>query len=216
MSFYIQLISVIISFLSGLTTYFRPRASLFLRVFPFFLFLTSIVEFFGQYLADHGQNNIELFNFFAILEFTFYFWILRHIIRKAVAKKIIFHLVWIFPLFSFINIFFIQGIDIFNTITYSMGSLFIVIITIYYFFELFQLPGSIPLLREPSFWICLGLLIYYSCSFPMFALVTRLGKNTPRFIWNNLAIILDLINILLYSSFTIAFLCSLRMRKSTS
>jgi hypothetical protein len=216
MSFYIQLLSVFLSFLSGLTTYFRPRASLSLRVYPFFLFLTLNVEIFGKYLADHRQNNIELFNFFGVFEFTFYFWVLRHFIRNSVAKKIIFHLVWIYPLLSLIIIIFIQGINIFNTITFSLGSLFIVVITIYYFFELFQLPGSIPVLREPSFWICLGLLIYYSCSFPMYALVTRLGKNTPGFILNNLSTIIDLTNILLYSSFTIAFLWSLRMRKSTS
>ncbi|HEV3250636.1 MAG TPA: hypothetical protein VGZ71_06770 [Puia sp.] len=149
------------------------------------------------------------------MEFTFYFWVLQHIIRNSVAKKIIFHLVWVFPLFSFMNVFFIQGLNTFNTITYSLGSLIIVILTIFYFFELFQLPGSIPVLREPAFWICCGLLIYYSCSFPMFALVTRLSKNTPLLVIN-LEVILDTINILLYSTFTIAFLCSLRMRKSTS
>jgi hypothetical protein len=216
MSFYIELISVFLSFLAALTTYLRPGASLYLRSFPIFLFITSIVEIIGQYLSIHHQSNTELYNFFTSIEFTFYFWVLRHIIRNPVAKKIIFHLVWIFPLFAFINVFFIQGIHIFNTITYSLGSLFIVIITIYYFFEIFQLPGSIPVLREPAFWICFGPLIYYSCSFPMFALVTRLGKSTPGFILNNLDVIIDLINILLYSSFTIAFLCSLRMRKSTS
>jgi hypothetical protein len=215
MSSYIQLFSVFLSFLAGLTAFFRPRASLSLRVFPLFLLLTLIVEIFGQYLADHKHSNIGIFNFFEILEFTFYFWVLQHIIRNSVAKKIIFHLVWVFPLFSFMNVFFIQGLNTFNTITYSLGSLIIVILTIFYFFELFQLPGSIPVLREPAFWICCGLLIYYSCSFPMFALVTRLSKNTPLLVIN-LEVILDTINILLYSTFTIAFLCSLRMRKSTS
>jgi hypothetical protein len=216
MSFYVELISVFLSFLAGLTTYFRPRASFYLRVFPIFLLITIVIEINGQYLSNHHRSNAELYNFFGVFEFTFYFWVLRHFIRNSFAKKIIFHLVWIYPLLSLIIIIFFQGINIFNTITFSLGSLFIAVITIYYFFELFQLSGSIPLLREPSFWICLGLLIYYSCSFPMFALVTRLGNNTPGFILNNLAIILDLTNILLYSSFTIAFLCSLRMRKSTS
>src|ERR1700681_4546876 len=158
MSVYVELISVFLSFLAGLTTYFRPRASFYLRVFPIFLFITIVVEINGQYLSNHHRSNTELYNFFGVFEFSFYFWALRHFIRNSVAKKIIFHLVWIYPLLSLIIIIFIQGINIFNTITFSLGSLFIVVITIYYFFELFQLPGSIPVLREPSFWICLCLL----------------------------------------------------------
>jgi hypothetical protein len=215
MSFNIEIILVFLSFLASLTTYFRKGTRLFLKIFPFFLFVTLIVEIVGQYLSDHKRNNTLLYNFFGVFEFTFYFWILRLIIRNAVAKKIIFHLLWIYPIISLVNIFFIQKLNIFGTITYSLGCLFIVVITIYYFFELFQLPPAIPLLREPAFWICSGLLLYYCCSFPMFALMTHLGKNTPRFITKNLDNILNLLNILLYSSFTIAFLCRPRVRKST-
>jgi hypothetical protein len=212
---YIQAAVVIISFLTSLTTYLSPVAILPLRMFAFFLFITVVVEFFGYYLLAHHHTNIELYNIFGVLEFSFYFWFLRMVIRNSVAKKIILYLLWVYPLFSLINIFLIQGVSSFATVTYSTGCLIIVIMTVYYFFELFMLPRGTHLFRDPVFWICFGLLLFYCCSFPIFGLSNFLAKATwfkPRF----LGILLDLVNILLYSSFTIAFLCRIKMRKSIS
>jgi hypothetical protein len=58
-------------------------------------------------------------------------------------------------------------------------------------------------------------LFYYSCSFPIFGLANFV-KNAPPIILKNLGVIIVLLNVFLYSSFTIAFLCRLRTRKSTS
>ena len=212
---YVQLGIVFISFLSSLTAYFRPIAILPLRMFAFFLFITVVVEFFGYYLSFHHRTNIELYDLFGVFEFSFYFWFLRMVIRNSVAKKIILGLLLIYPIFSLINIFLIQGVSSFPTVTYATGCLIIVIMTVYYFFELFMLPRGTHLFRDPLFWICFGLLLFYCCSFPIFGLSNFLAKATwfkPRF----LGILLDLVNILLYSSFTIAFLCRIKIRKSIS
>jgi hypothetical protein len=56
-------------------------------------------------------------------------------------------------------------------------------------------------------------LFYYTCSFPIFGLLNFLSSNP---IGKNIQIIIILLNVFLYSSFTIAFLCRLRVRNSTS
>jgi hypothetical protein len=211
MNFYIQFIFVIMSFLASLTSYVQPRANIYLRSFSFFLFLTMVVEIIAHYI----KNNNPIYGFFGIVEFVFYFTILRAILKSPTVKRIILWVIWAYPLISIANIFFIQGITIFPTITHSLGCLLIVIMTIYYFFELFQLPQAINLSRDPAFWICSGLLFFYCCSFPIFGMA-KLLASAPLFNRQTLGVILDLLNILLYSSFTIAFLCRLRIRKPLS
>jgi hypothetical protein len=99
--------------------------------------------------------------------------------------------------------------------TYALGCLLTIFCCVYYFWELFQRPSSVNLGRQPAFWICSGLLFYYTCTFPLYGAINML-KLFPRVILSNLLYILVLLNILLYLSFTIAFLCRLRTKRSMS
>ena len=99
--------------------------------------------------------------------------------------------------------------------TYSLGCLLVVATCIYYFWELFQQTYYVKLIREPAFWICSGLLFYYAVSFPIYGLINFVSEKNPQ-VTNVLAIILDSVNIFLYLSFVIAFLCRIKIRNSTS
>jgi hypothetical protein len=215
MSHYLQVFFVFLSFLASLTTFIRPVANLYLRIFPFFLLLTLVVEMISYYLIVHHRPNTALYNFFAVLEFEFYFFILRMIIRNPNAKKVILYLLWVYPLAALSDIIFIQRFNNFAAVGYSLASLVIVVLTIYYFLELYQRPRAVNLISDPPFWICSGLLLFYCCSLPIFGMTNFLAQAT----WFNahtLEVILDLMNILLYFIFTIAFLCRVKMRKSIS
>ena len=207
--------TIFISFLAGLTVYFQKNNQLYLRLFPLFLLLTVIVESTAIYMYVQKRPPITLYNFFSSFEFLFYMYILREIIQNKKVKKVIFHVTWIYLVLVILNFLFIQKIAFFKSITYATGCLLIVTICIYYFFELFQLAHSVNLVRQPAFWICSGLLFYYCCSFPIFGL-TNFVQKTPRIILKNIGVVIFLLNIFLYSSFTIAFLCRLRTRKSMS
>ena len=118
----------------------------------------------------------------------------------------------IIPLVFAINVFLVQKSSVFQSMTNSLGSLLVVAACIYYFWELFQQSTYIKLGREPAFWICSGLLFYYACSFPIYGLINFI--TTEIGIIKVLAIILDSVNIFLYLSFIIAFLCRLKIKKS--
>ncbi len=138
----------------------------------------------------------------------------REIVYNRRAKKTFLTLLIAYPIVALINIFLIQR-NGFHTMTYALGCLLIIGSCIYYFWELFQRTLSINLSRQPAFWICSGLLFYYTCNFPLYGAVNLL-KVLPKVILSNLLAILVLLNILLYLSFTIAFLCRLKTRKSMS
>jgi hypothetical protein len=215
MSLVFENIPIIISFLISLSIYFNRDWAYYLRIFPIFLFLSILAQVVGYFLEHYQGSNITFYNFFSVFEFEFYLWTLRAIIQNLLYRKIILQLLWIYPLLFLMNIIFIQPITQFHSITYSIGALLIVILTIYYFFEIFQRAHSVKLLQESSIWICFGLLFFYSCSFPIFGLTNIIAKahiiNISIFRMTILVM-----NIVLYSSFSIAFLCRIRVRKSIS
>jgi len=211
--FYIVFIAI--SFASSFAIYFYPITNTYLRLFPIFLFSTLVVELIALYSFNRGKPAITLYNFFTSFEFLFYMFTLRAVIQRGTMKRIIFHTAWLFTLLLAVNFVFIQKISSFSATTYALGCLLITIICIYYFYELFQSSRSLDLTRQPMFWICVGLLFFYCCSFPIFGLYNYLNK-APRIIQRNLQTILVLLNVFLYSSFTIAFLCRIRVRNSMS
>jgi len=212
---YLSYFMIAIALLTSLTVYIRPTTSLYLKIFPIFLTVILIIGLRIGYLSSHYKSNIGFYNLFTTIAFIFYFFSLQQIIVNKKVKRIIVYIAFIYPLITLLNIFWIQTGAVFNTITFSLGCLLIVMICIYYFLELFQLTSSINLLTQPSFWICSGLLFYFSCSFPLLGLVNFL-KSPSKIIGNSLAIISNLLDVLLYSSFTIAFLCRIKIRKSMS
>ena len=212
--FYLVPVFCAIAFLASLTIYGRRPVELHLRVFSFYLLYDCISQTYGQYLALHKVNTILFSNLTTIVSFCFYIYLMRVIIRSTKAKRILLYCLVAFPLISAINIFLVQKSGVFQTMTYSLGCLLIVGTCIYYFWELFQSKNYINLAREPAFWICSGLLFYYTCLFPEYGLVNYI--STDRAVIQVLVVVLDFVGILLYLSFTIAFLCRLKIRNSTS
>jgi Ca2+/Na+ antiporter len=209
---FISLLIESICFLASISLYFQVSIPQYLKTFPFFLLMTIIVEIVGvSGSLDRASLNF-LYCFFTAFEFEYYLLIIRFSINNPKAKKIISWALTIYPLLVLINIFFIQP-EKFHTNTYSLGCLLVVAACIYYIFEIFQSKHSVNLAKEPPFWICSGLLFFYCCTFPLIGLWNQL-PGLPDIILSNLNAILQILNILLYSLFSIAFLCRIRIRRS--
>jgi len=199
--------------LVSLTSFFvKPRAELYLRVFTPFLVLTLTIEMICDRLFNKGLPNVHIYNYFTAFEFVFYMFAVRLMIESQRIKRIILVTIFIYTIGAVINIQFLLGTYEFHTITYSIGCLLVAICCIFYFLELFRRPKSVNLMRIPAFWICSGLLFFYCSSFPLFSLVNLWGKISP-IINKNFGAIISILNIFLYSLFTIAFLCRIRRRK---
>ena len=211
--FYIIPIASLITFLASLTIFLRPGANQYLKFFCLFLFFNLLLDTATSYYAWLGINNLFLNNLDTLLVISFELFLVRQIVASPKAKKIFLYILLTYPVLSVINIFLVQTSDVFHTMTYSLGSLLIVAACIYYFWELFQQKYSVNLTRQPGFWICSGLLFYYSCTFPLLGL-SNLLQAYPKVILQNLLYILILLNIFLYLSFSIAFLCRLQTKST--
>jgi len=185
-------------------SYIRENFS-YLKFLPEFLALTLVVELIGNYMAANAIGNIWLYNFFSAITVCFYLNLVRRIISSPRAKKVILVANIVYAIVTFVNILFIQGVKTLHTITFSLGCLLIVAFCIYYFLELFRLPKSVNLKNTPAFWICSGLLFFFCCGMPLYGFFNYWLK--VPFIVKNLQSIITILNIFLYSLFTIAFLC---------
>ena len=186
----------------------------YLNLFPPFLLVTLAAEVYGSYLSSIDRTNLFIYNFFTVIEFCFYLFLLYKLIKSQTIKKTIFISIILYPVIAVVNILFFQGMKSFHTITYALGCLVIVTFSIIYFVQLFRAKEVFKLSRNPAFWICCGLLFFYCCGFPLYTLI-NFHKHIPRAFLNSFASIITVLNIFLYSLFTIAFICNLKIRKFT-
>jgi hypothetical protein len=214
--FYLTPLFMGIAFLASLTLFFQRNNEPYLRFFPFFMLINMLGETFIDYMAYHSENNVLIGSLLTVFAFAFYLYTLRGILHGPKVKRVMLYIIPLYLALSLANIFLLQKENVFHSMTYSLGCLLIVGFCIYYFWELFQRSHSVNLIRQPAFWICSGLLFYYVCTFPLFGLLNFIKLEKYDAIVRNLITILVLLNIFLYLSFTIAFLCRLKIRKSMS
>ncbi len=213
--YYFSPIFAAIAFLASLTIFRGRKNPRYLKTFSFFLLINLITDTISAIQDAKVINNLLFVNLVTVFDVSFYCYFIREIVRSKTAKRILLYCLIIYPAIFLINTLLIQGSVVFHSMTYALGCLLIVLSCIYYFWELFQQPDSVNLSRQPAFWISSGLLFYYACTFPFYG-TTNLVRALPKVILRNLLLIFVLLNILQYLSFTIAFLCRLRTRKSMS
>lgn len=184
------------------------------RLFSPFLLATLSAEVYGNLLDLRGEHNIWIYRYFTTVEFCFYFYVVGVMISNPIARRVVHIGGALYTLASLIYIvFFVKPLE-FHTVPYSLGCLLVVMATVYYFLELFRKPKTLNLLRSPEFWICTGLLFFYCSSFPLYSLLNYWADISPLII-ENFGSIMSILNVFLYSLFTIAFLCRTTSRKYT-
>ncbi len=207
----------LISLLTAIFCYKDLKATKMVYFIPFLL-LTVFVEFIG-YLSifyNLGDKNYWIYNIFNIIEFIFYAFLFYQNLKIPVLKKTVLYFIPLIILFSVYNYVFLQGLDRFHTYTLLFGSFFMVFFCCCYFYE-WVLPEQITqnLLKQPFFWICVGLLLFYLGSVIINALFEYLrssdmlqeGKRIYKFINQTL-------NLVLYTSFSISFILCRNNRTS--
>lgn len=138
--------------------------------------MTLIIETTASILGGSLEFN-KVYSILWVLELLFYFSIFHKVIKNRLIRKVL-----------------------------VPGGLFIIGFCIYCFNEQFKTIAFSEIVVNPAFWICMGSLIFYACTFPIWA-GTYVLLNVPEKEWVILSIVLDVANIILYSTFTMAFFC---------
>lgn len=208
--------------------FFIKKRNKFILIFIPFLITTVIVEFLGTWWNYYGnvwgissfRGKNAMYNVFTCLEFIFYALLFYMHFKKIVFQKMIIFFIPLFIIASCINILFIQGFNkTLNTNTLLLGSFFIVLFCCCFFYESL-LPDQIEqqLTKNYFFWVCSGLLMFYLGSVIIHALFEYLtSKDLQAQGLKIISIINSSLNVILYSSFCIAFyLCPTNKKTSSS
>lgn len=185
-----------------------------------FLLVTVGIEFVGRWATlPRGFGKYAMYNIFTSLEFLFYTFLFYINVKKQSFKRLLQIFAPFYILAVIINLSWIQGLDkTFHSYTFLLGSFFIVIFCCCYFYES-VLPDKLDqqLSKQPFFWICSGLLIFYLGSVIINALYEYLNTNDlqeqGRKVYN---IINRSLNVILYSFFCIAFFLCPNNKKISS
>jgi hypothetical protein len=207
-------IIIIITLLISLSVYFQKPTPLYLKLFPVYLGLILIFDFYFIFFPTPKFKTGEIANITDIIEFGFFYFVLREIIQNSRMKKILLYLLFFLPLLAALNIAFFQQHKGYNTINFSIGCLLTVILCIYYYFELLQGTQNKSLARLPAFWIVTAIFFNNVCTFPIFAFVTYM-KKPPSIIIMNISMIFLMVTLFSAILYSIGFLCRIRIRKST-
>jgi hypothetical protein len=180
-----------------------------------FLCVTLAVELAGLITTRMNIRNLWMFNVFTCSEFVFYSWVYLNILENQRVKKLIRYAIVVYPLLFLINIFWIEGIYRFHTLTYRIGSVMIVVWAYLYFRQLMRSSSYSPVLRNPIFWISTGLLFFYAGFF--FYMTAGSILIYAKGFYSKLVFdtISDTLNLLLYSCFLISFLCQMSITRKS-
>ena len=208
----LDLIIILISFISSLSTLLIKNDKLVFRLFSLFLLTTFIIELVSRKMAENKQSNLFIYNLFTAFEFCFYFFFFHSILKEYLQKSKIYYIIILYAALALINIFLIQGKYNFHTYTYILGSMICIILGIIYFYFLFKYSKVDNLIKDAVFWISTGLLFYYSCTLPINGIINFLTDLAVPF-YKGFTFIIEFMNIALYLLFTIGFLCRISTTK---
>src|SRR5579871_4157546 len=91
--FYVIPIAAGFAFLVSLTVFIQPANERFLSYLSFFLLANWLMEIILGYLALARVNNLFLNNLETMAVVSFYLFLLREIVRRPTAKKVLLYIV---------------------------------------------------------------------------------------------------------------------------
>lgn len=200
----------VLCFSFGMVLLWKDK-TLFWRLALVFLFITCITEFYGRYLAIKYHNNLELYNYFYLIEQGFISYSMYYFFKPYVNPK------WLILIGSVAiaisNLYFFLGYsgEAYNTISQNVAGVTFVIYSLIYFYLFLTDKKYVNIAHHPEFWWVAGILFFYfgSVIFNLFYQSIEI-KLFNRSIYYYLSTILNLI---LYSLWTYSFLCRAKQQK---
>lgn len=171
------------------------------------LFTGTVLELFATYLANQGIRNLFYYNLVFILFETnlilLYCFLVSEI--KKIKRFILISMIS-FTSWYIINALYFQNIFMeFQTNSYVLGSLLIILFSGRFFYEIFsfQKYPEGNLLAIPHFWIITGIIFFYATSF-MFFVSIQIPDINSEFL-RSLAPLIRILSMIMYLLMGISF-----------
>jgi hypothetical protein len=161
--FYMPMLTLFVYFLANKSIKNNERVLyLYLLINISFGLITNIMGF-------YQVNNLALYHFYTLFEQWFLSYYLLVKIIKINDTRVYWLINFGFTLFWIFNVFALEPLNSFNSNTSVISSLIILLLCLYYIFELSKSDDILYFQKLPSFWIVSGILFYSALSTLIFA-----------------------------------------------
>ena len=150
----------------------------------------------GLFFKMH--NSLPLMHLFDLLAVAFFTMIYCKVFYKPVLKKITLILGGVSASVMIGNVFFIEGPFVYPSISNTVLSLFLVPLSLIYFYQLLSRQEFVHIEKQGLFWINAGVLFYFAINIFLFMLYTKINQ-AERADYYMLQSVTNIIANLLYS-----------------
>ncbi|RYY48631.1 MAG: hypothetical protein EOO06_09590 [Chitinophagaceae bacterium] len=139
------------------------------------LFSFTLLAFLSREVAQNSMSYFLLLRIFNIVEYTLIALFLRNVYQSTLFRRIVIFTIVPFIIFAVVD-YIVTDKSQFNNHSTIVSSLLLILFIIYFFFEKMNTVVIYPLYQSISFWICVGLFLYFSGSF-FFFLFIKAGEE---------------------------------------
>lgn len=168
-----------------------------LKVFFVYALVSAIFVAITLITTKVFQNyNLNFFflRIFNICEFTLISLFLIEVLKNASVRKVARISIVAFAVFALVD-YFISDKNQFNNHSNIVSSLILIAFLVYFFYEKMNTVVMYPLYQTISFWICVGLFLYFTGSFFFFIFIK---SSVDKALMNNIyAMVVIIKNIIL-------------------
>ncbi|THU38281.1 hypothetical protein FAM09_16525 [Niastella caeni] len=144
-----------------------------------YLVLILVTSTLAVYMIKTGvRNNLFLFHIYTPIEYTILGLLYRNAVTGALLKKIITTSIPFFVVLSTVFSAFVQKPDENNSFITVIESLLILSWSLFYLREILLLQQVTHLHRFPMFWVCVGILFYFTGSLITEGMLNYLIKHS--------------------------------------
>ncbi|WP_374958015.1 hypothetical protein [Gilvibacter sp.] len=226
MAYYVLVLVIILEFIAasaGLKYIQKYRVSKITKRLVLILFFVAITELFSTYVPIAKASDFEYFGFVKGTPFEKNFWVhniqliitfgffanyFRSSLKPGLLASIIKLVIIVFMIGALVNLLlsgvYFNGISKF---TYIIGSILLLIAILVYYFELLRSDNILRFSQSLTFYISVGLLIYYLTMTPLFIYGSYYYTGESSDTFNKFYIYtLAIANVVMYGTFTLGFI----------
>jgi len=216
MSIY-QVIYLTLLILCLLISLFTYKQSKSLKIFPLLLCLSLITEItvdFMYFLLNYDNEYNIIYHIYIPLEYSFlsYFFYLNnsHQVKKYIEVSIP-----LFILASGLISGFVISITDFPGLNFNLAGTLLILWSVITLFSV-QPTANVSITSLPVFWICIGILVFHTGIFFFNGVYEHIQQKNSLLAQQLHRLTIKSLNYIMYICFSIAFICSHRMKKYSS
>jgi hypothetical protein len=141
----------------------------------FYLAINVLTFGLANFLEEQNIENLFVYHLYSLIELVIIAYYLSFILLER--KKLFFVVTISYTCFWLLNIMMWEPLDSFNSNAFSVSSLIILILSMYYLLQISQRTDTLSFLNFPRFWFSSAFLISSAIAIPSLVAYNYFGKN---------------------------------------